>query len=481
MVVLIGAAAPGGAGGLLHFVDETPDRLVADPSLVALDDQEKDYAWGDVDGDGDDDLVVARKQPYTTSDRRPNVLLLNEAGVLTDRTAEYASAADDGGQGFLDSTNDRDVQLVDLTGDNRLDIITAVACYGNCAALPKSITHPRVYVNLGHDGDGDWLGFRYEADRVPEFPQAPNFTAVATGDVTGDGFADLYFVDSVSTLEDRLLINAGETNPGHFSDESAARMPPWNLASGYGTSADIADLNGDLLNDVIKLEEGSVKALYNAGDGYFYPLDVVTAGAHYYVDAGELNGDGMVDLVIVNDYVDRFLLNQGNDPLGAATFATFTFPPATNGFGSNSHLADLDNDGWDDVIVADVDVDAPGCARVTDIMLHNADPLNVAFAVTSTDIPDSMLLGVFDVAILDINGDGWKDLVLGRCTGTSIWIRTPPCPADLDGSGDVGVIDLLSLLAAWGTDPGGPPDFDGDGDVGVIDLLTLLAAWGDCL
>ena len=54
------------------------------------------------------------------------------------------------------------------------------------------------------------------------------------------------------------------------------------------------------------------------------------------------------------------------------------------------------------------------------------------------------------------------------------------CPADLDGDGTVGILDLLALLAAWGTNPGGPPDFDGDGTVGILDLLTLLAKWGPC-
>ena len=54
------------------------------------------------------------------------------------------------------------------------------------------------------------------------------------------------------------------------------------------------------------------------------------------------------------------------------------------------------------------------------------------------------------------------------------------CLADLDGDGNVGILDLLALLAAWGSDPGGPPDFDGDGTVGILDLLTLLADWGSC-
>jgi hypothetical protein len=54
------------------------------------------------------------------------------------------------------------------------------------------------------------------------------------------------------------------------------------------------------------------------------------------------------------------------------------------------------------------------------------------------------------------------------------------CPADLNGDGNVGIVDMLDLLAAWGTDPGGPPDLDGDGDVGITDFLELLASWGPC-
>ncbi|MHC4414821.1 MAG: hypothetical protein ACYS0G_06010 [Planctomycetota bacterium] len=56
----------------------------------------------------------------------------------------------------------------------------------------------------------------------------------------------------------------------------------------------------------------------------------------------------------------------------------------------------------------------------------------------------------------------------------------PPCRADIDGDGSVGVSDLLALLASWGPCKGCPADFDGDGNVGVTDLLDLLANWGAC-
>jgi T5SS/PEP-CTERM-associated repeat protein len=56
-----------------------------------------------------------------------------------------------------------------------------------------------------------------------------------------------------------------------------------------------------------------------------------------------------------------------------------------------------------------------------------------------------------------------------------------PCAADLDGDGGVTTVDLLQLLAAWGTcPPPCPEDLDGDGAVSTVDLLALLSAWGSC-
>ncbi|MCH6551527.1 MAG: hypothetical protein IH804_05885, partial [Planctomycetes bacterium] len=77
-------AGPAGAGTTpwVEFVDETSSRLVADPSFGAQDTEEKDYAWGDVDNDGDIDLVVVRKVIGSNSGGKRNVLFLNEGGVL---------------------------------------------------------------------------------------------------------------------------------------------------------------------------------------------------------------------------------------------------------------------------------------------------------------------------------------------------------------------------------------------------------------
>jgi hypothetical protein len=54
------------------------------------------------------------------------------------------------------------------------------------------------------------------------------------------------------------------------------------------------------------------------------------------------------------------------------------------------------------------------------------------------------------------------------------------CPADLDGSGDVGLQDLATLLAHFGSTNAAPQDgdLDGDSDVDLQDLATMLAAYG---
>lgn len=51
-------------------------------------------------------------------------------------------------------------------------------------------------------------------------------------------------------------------------------------------------------------------------------------------------------------------------------------------------------------------------------------------------------------------------------------------PADFNGDGEVNVLDLLTLLSAWGDCDDCSEDLTDDQTVNVLDLLELLSAWG---
>jgi hypothetical protein len=480
LLLSLGLAVPASAQWV-QFVEQTSTRMSSNPAVGADDVEEKDYAWGDVDKDGDTDLVVVRKQPFTSAGKKTNVLFMNENGTLIDRTADFADTALDvpGDQGFLTPTNDRDVVLADVNNDTWLDIITATTL---SSGDPKHLGHPRVYMNLGCQGGtcngSNWLGFRFENARIPtmltysgQSGQNPCFCSVSAGDVTGDGYADLWFGDydsgtacSSQDFNDRLLINQGASNPGFFTDETQARFAG-NVGDGinakfqvsaFGAANAIRDINGDGVNDLVK--QTSLNAptyvgnAYNpgSGTGFFATYDVVNNLAPYFVSVGDLNNDNKLDMVITDDGDDRYILNQGGGFV--PSFVDFVFDFTLNGgsagagddegFGSDSVIADLNKDGFKDVLITDVDVDIPGCGRRMQIYknLGGAPGSDVVLQEQQTgsncqfgnnpscvvaSIPSNMLEGTHDVAVFDINGDTWLDMVVGRCTGTEVYINVP--------------------------------------------------------
>jgi hypothetical protein len=421
------------------FQDQTATRLVATAGLGSADPQEKDYAFADFDQDGDIDLVCVRKQPASTSGHFPNVLFMNEGGVLRDRTALYASASlVPASSGMLDATNDRDVLAIDVNGDGWLDLVT---CTTLTSSMPQYIRVPRVYINLGDDVVGNWQGFLYDDPlRIDDASWGGNhrFCAVAAGDIDNDGDLDLYFGDydrGTGDPNDRLLRNNGA---GYFTDVTATQLPSPLNVSNFVTSAQMADFNLDGRIDYARNNVASVDITYNngaSGPGFFSTRQNVYSGAAYHFNLGDLNNDGLPDIIVSDDGQDRYVLNLGPSG-GVATWGptqsfSYVGGGSDDGFGSTSRIADLNNDGWNDVLITDFDVDVTGCNRRTHIFRNLGNAPNVTLQEQMVGgavcgIPTGMLSGTYDIAIFDINGDGWKDMVIGRCNGTQVWMNMPP-------------------------------------------------------
>ncbi len=448
------APAVAGSGGWVEFNSETTTRLITDdPQLGVNDPNEKDYAWGDVDRDGDIDLVAVRKEPMTTTGRRVNVLFMQEGkaeghavdGVFVDRTAEYAAESTvPGDMGFLTPTNDRDVILAYINDDDWLDIVTATTLSDGA---PKHISHPRIYINLGETG-GVWQGFRYEEERIPLIlmlsngnAYAPRFCAVAAGDIDNDGDNDLYFTDYDQPknmppplgvdLDDALFLNTGD---GHFEDVTTERLTPTMALSAFGMAVAIADMNNDGAMDIVKdtalFPPQYVGIIYNdpGNPGFFDRLDAVYNLSPYHVTVGNLNNDEWLDMVVTDDGQDRYMLNTGAVGSGNAGFDTlpFTYQSGSDfDFGGNSLIADLNNDGFNDVYICDVDVDIAGCNRGSHLYRNLGNAPTVTLQEQGGAAPWTPS-GTHDVAIFDFTGDGWKDIFLGTCSGTQIWVNLPP-------------------------------------------------------
>ena len=97
---------------------------------------------------------------------------------------------------------------------------------------------------------------------------------------------------------------------------------------------------------------------------------------------------------------------------------------------------------------------------------------------------------VDNVELLSVDGLAAGDYVLelrhvssgvNSLTAGMAWYFSDPevvdVPGDLDGDGQVGVNDLLMVIAQWNCTGNCTADADGDGTVNVSDLLIVIANW----
>lgn len=457
----------------VEYVEATDDRLVLDELYRVNDNLEKDFAWADFDQNGYTDLVVMRKFPGSVEGGAKNLLLMNEGGVLVDRTDNFAINTDHPSDlGFLTPTNDRDVKILDIDLDGWMDLVTATTMSDNLNAREGQ---PRIYRNQGLDQNGNWLGFRFEDDRIPQLfakngsAANPRACAIAVGDVTNDGYPDIYFVDYDTPetsgmvcidlnmdgdtndvvdgvaecnpspgetpsmdYDGKLLVNLGAANPGFFEDSTTTRMTASQLAMAFGNECVIRDVNGDGLNDVIRvntLTSGQdIAVLYQTPGMSWVGPQTITGGAPYGMNAGDLNNDGRVDVISADDGQDAYMINNGNNGAGYATWTRYTIADSLGEFGNSIQIADLDNDGWNDVLIADVDSDLPPFCPSSGRRMHIYRNTGVTSALLDEDgtvLPLWALDSTYDSAPIDIDNDGSLDLVIGACYGMSVWMNQP--------------------------------------------------------
>ena len=393
--------------------------------------------WLDADADGWQDLYVVstwsdgEHQRWLDEGGLPtSTLYRNVEGRFVDVGTASGTALQVRGQGCL---------AADLDGDGHVDLL---------------VTSDRTSTLLWNDGDGT-----FTADDGSAGLHVSGWHAgAAADDVDGDGRLDVVltgYVDrntplpaasggfprSHAPVADLLLHNLG---PG---EGARARFVDVSSEAGldvdgprYGLGATFVDVDHDGDRDLLVANDTDPDRLYRNDSTPGHPrlVDVASAvgvdddGSGMGTASGDLDGDGMAELLVTNMGEQRHALHQPEaaDPWafvdGRATFGVPAFGEGLTGWGIG--VVDLDADGHDDVLVG-----------------HGAVPMGTDPATTA----QPLLAYAGTSAGLRLVDGGWGLEAVGphNARGTAV--------ADYDNDGDpdvamVGVGEPLVLLQNQG-------------------------------
>jgi hypothetical protein len=364
--------------------------------------------------------------------------------------------------------------------------VLAGLCVGCAASAPPPPPGPPWFRDVTDEAG---LHFVHDAGPVGDYfmPQVMG-AGCALFDYDGDGRLDVYLLQSGgpgSASTNRLF---HQTADGHFTDVS--RGSGLDVA-GYCTGVAVGDVNNDGRPDVLVTEYGGLRLFLNNGDGTFRD-----ATAAFGLESGlwatsasflDYDRDGWLDLVVAN-YVAYDPAVACHDPRGRRDYCHprqfpasgarlyhnvggLRFEDVTEAAGLARQrgpalgvvCADLDGDGWPDVLVAND-------GQPNHLWMNKHDGTFAEEAVRRGLAFDAMggAPANMGIAVGDVNGDGLPDVFVTHLTEetNTLWVQGPPglfrdrtVAAGLGGAGARGTGFGTALI-----------DFDHDG---ALDLAVV--------
>ncbi|MBK6916619.1 MAG: CRTAC1 family protein [Deltaproteobacteria bacterium] len=331
----------------------------------------------DHDGDGDLDLLVVRG-------RNPSLLYDNQGGKLVDVAATRGLATGPGAHVASAFDYDRD-------GD--LDLY--VGYYGSAACNRGACEGRNLPSVDGRNGSPNQL-FRLDGERYTEVAAEAGVAdegwtlASGTFDYDGDGDVDLYLANDFGA--NPLFRNDGN---GRFTDV-ALELGAADRGSGMNVSFSDLDRNGsfDVFVANIDMFSKTIKVVFPQDQSVVNLTDGILRSFQY------LSGNKLYLNLVGDDGVRRFEAQEGK-----------WFEPGDRGWGWASVFFDYENDGDEDIYLANGWIPGSPAADQRNQMFVFDDH---TFYLTPTAAPEAFEGNSRCAVSLDVDRDGDLDLVVNN-------------------------------------------------------------------
>lgn len=373
-------------------------------SVPGLGSQTQKLVVADFSGDGIPDVA--------TGDREGVKVLLNEGNrVFSPPTPLLANSSIVGALGKGDLDGDGDADLVASFVRPPLTVVfvngaNGVFNAGTPLVLPV-FSHVTVH-DADVDGSGDLIitpggsdtvsvAFNRQSDSMLPFEPRQTYSTVRphTVDIVDlDGDGDLDIAQGHNSFQAvTVMLNDGN---GAFTDRSIPTQ-----SGGGGFTIGVPDLNGDGHPDIAagSIARSSIFLYLNDGTAHFsFKGPAISVGPPWHVTYGDVDGNSTVDVVSTSQSasVVSILFNDGTGTIERVVeYRVGTAPRA-------AALADLDGDGDLDISTAN-----RGADNVT--ILEND-----GFGIFASTITLPVTGGPNHIVAGDMDGDGFIDLVTGN-------------------------------------------------------------------
>jgi len=251
-------------------------------------------------------------------------------------------------------------------------------------------------------------------------------SAVAAGDVNGDGKADIIVGALGNTIGEHgsvyIFSGADASLLYHFIGTSAG--------DSFGAPVTAGDINGDGKADIIvgadsaspsgNVAAGSVYAYSGADGSPLYQKDGASAGDHFgaTIAIGDVNGDGKADIIVGAPHVGGKGGETGAIYVYSGTDGSLIYQKTGNtneNFGQAIAAGDVNGDGKVDLIAGANNASPSGKAHAGSVDVYSGADGSLLYQKDGDIAYD--LLGE-SVGAGDVNGDGKDDIIASKQNGT---------------------------------------------------------------